>query len=357
MTFQERNGKSCLFTFVGGLPYNCENHELESFMAQFGIVAEVFIGRDPVSQNHKGYAFVVYSHVTDLKKLFGAHTFKGKSIEIKRNMHNQALLTGLSDETSEQDIKSAIEAVGYSVAEVIVGCEGNGVPIGSACARLHNDQLLPEFMSRGSMLVKDRNIEIISRSAKKPVLQMTGTPKDQSSGRKTKNGRKYQQDSVERTNPTRPGPLGMTNSGLSFDTTGDQDSGFGLYQSYTRGSQIDSEHSTQDLSNLPETGVKAGNKTRKLSSSLQTNSKEYHPSPSKPPSFATLGDDVFFDDENKGALFTGRHLSEGVTGSPNPLSEGAMSRRLSSYSSCFYSGIITAQTEVRISFYTFPGRE
>lgn len=170
MTHNVRNhGKSCLHTFVGGLPFNCENHELETFMSQFGQVAEVFIARDPVSLNHKGYAFVVYSQAQDLKTLFGAHIFKGKNIEVKRNMHNQALLAGLTTDISEQDIKSAIETVGYSVAEVIVGCEGNGVPIGSACARLNNDQLLNEFMSRGFILVKDKNIEINSRSARKNV--------------------------------------------------------------------------------------------------------------------------------------------------------------------------------------------
>ncbi len=358
MTHNERNhGKCCLYTFVGGLPYSCENHELESFMSQFGHITEVFIARDPVSQNHKGYAFVVYSQVHDLKTLFGAHLFKGKNIEVKRNMHNQALLTGLSNDTNEQDIKSAIEAVGYSVAEIIVGCEGNGVPLGSACVRLQNDQLLHEFMSRVSILVKDRNIEINSRSARKNVHPIPCTPKDQAAGRKPKNARKYQQDSAERRIATRGGPLGISNSGISFDTIGDQDSQIGFYQSLARGSQVDSEHSTQDQSYLPDIGVQAEVKARKLSSSLKTASKEYHPSPSKPSSFATLGDELFFDDESKGVLFTGRHSSEGVAGSPEPNSEGILSRRLSSYSSCFYTGSVPVQNEVRISFYTFPGRD
>lgn len=108
---------------------------------------------------------------------------------------------------------------------------------------------------------------------------------------------------------------------------------------------------------MPETAVQAGNKTRKLSSSLKTASKEYHPSPSKSPLFATFVDDVFLDDDCKGVLFTARHHSDGVSGSPDPTSEGTLSRRLSSYSSCFYSGGATTQAEIRISFYTFPGRD
>ena len=100
----KRFARNTLNTFVGGLPFGCEDEELRSFMSQFGHISEIFIGRDTTTNVHKGYAFVTFSHVKDLKTLFGAHLFKGKSMEVKRNLHNHAILDRVAPEIKEKDI-------------------------------------------------------------------------------------------------------------------------------------------------------------------------------------------------------------------------------------------------------------
>lgn len=346
--------RNTLQTFVGGLPFNCENYELEEFMSQFGRIAEVFISRDIATHNHKGYAFVAYHQVADFRRLFGTHSFKGKNIEVKRNMHNQALLTELVPKTTEQDIKDAIETLGYPVAQIVLGNEGNGVPKGSACVLLQSEYQLSDFTALGFIEIKERHIEINSRSSRKNVHQFL-TPKDQGAGRRKGNSIRKFQDSAER-NHAGPDLPGLAVSGISFDALRDQDSILGLFQSMTKLSHTNSEHSTIDVSGHPE-NLLDGPKLRKYSSSLKTHSKEYHPSPSKPDSFQALGDEFFDDECNRSLLFSRPTNSDTVVGSPDQFSDMAINRKLSSQSTCFYSGGANYQPEISIGFFTFPGRD
>lgn len=357
MSGTERRHTQELFnTFVGGLPFYCEDDELRSFMSQYGKVAEVFISRDASSHNHKGYAFVAFHSVSNMKNLFGAHLFKGKMIEVKRNIHNQVLITGLTPDISEADIKAAIEDAGFPVSEILVGSEGNGVPVGSACAKLINDELLPALTDLGTLLVKDTLLELNTCSTRKP--NQPNTPKDSASSKKQKNSRKFNQQEISDKKNHKTGHHPVAPSIISNEAYGEQDSALGMFSSFTKMSPEDSALSTLDFSQaFNEGSLPSGQKMRKMSSSLKTNSKEYHPSPSNADVLALLGEDALFDDTHRRVLLNGRHNSDSANGSHDTHYENVLNRRLSSYSSCFYTSDSPVQNEVRIAFFTFPGRE
>lgn len=73
-------------------------------------------------------------------------------------------------------------------------------------------------------------------------------------------------------------------------------------------------------------------------------------------SFALLSEDALADEDQQVKL-NGRHKSECTKGSIENLADKAIGRRLSSYSSCFYSGGSPIHKEVKIDFFTFPGRD
>ena len=118
----------------------------------------------------------------------------------------------------------------------------------------------------------------------------------------------------------------------------------------------DSAQSTFDDTFLQDINLPSGKKLRKDSTSFKTTSKEYHPSVLMAKSFALLSEDALVDDDQQVQL-KNRHKSECTTGTTENLADKAIGRRLSSYSSCFYSGGSPVHKEVKIDFFTFPGRD
>lgn len=358
MIKNEGRPNECLKTFVGGLPFYCDEQDLGMFMSQFGTVLDVYISREQTGY-HKGFAFVNFSSVYSLEKLFGEHYFKSKVIEVKRNLHNQLLLSPIPEEATAADIQRAVEELRFPVAEVTIGGEHNGVPAGSASVRLVREDQMYQAVSIGKLMILDKQVEILSRAAKKP--QNVGI-KDNSNRKKqkpqTSTGRELDKRFAR--------PQGLSLSGLSIENPEQQESFFNIVQSYT-GLSInnDSEPSTVDLGFTPEPGSGLVVR-RKLSSSLKTNSKEYFPSPHK-------ADSIHLGRENSGALsldhdfqqritVAGRHNSEcGIVTEP----QTPLSKKLNGYSSSFYSmqNVLDPSQlnhkpgEVRVAFFTFPGKD
>lgn len=325
-------------------------------MSQFGHISEIFIGRDTTTNVHKGYAFVTFSHVKDLKTLFGAHLFKGKSMEVKRNLHNHAILDRVAPEIKEKDIFQAAEALGFMVAEVIVGLEGNGVPIGQACVKLQNDEDLSRLLSSGKIKVKDFYLPFITRSRRLNQVVPVSS-RDNFQTKKPKNVRGF--------NPGQHEDYGLTNN-LARKQVYPSQSNEGFEElellrihknSFSKISVEDSAQSTFDASCLQDnSNLSSAKKLRKDSASFKTTSKEYYPSVSMAGSLALLSEDPLVDDDQR-VLLNGRHKSECTTGSTENLADKAIGRRLSSYSSCFYSGGSPVHKEVKIDFFTYPGRD
>ena len=368
---REGRGREVLKTFVGGLPFHCNEQELGQFMTQFGHVLEVYISRDQTG-HHKGFAFVNFINESLSDKLFGEHYFKSKLIEVKKNLHNQLLLQSLPEKTDEASVRKAIEELGFPVAEVTLGNESNGVPPGSASVRLVHEEMVPLALAKEKVTIKDAEIEISTRANKRPGPS-TPQSKDYSNKKKTPRhtgGGSQQTPPTMRDMDRRLGrPAGLSMSTLSTDTFDQPDSFLGYFQNFTRMSiNGDSEPSTVDLgaATEPDSGqfIKP---TRKLSSSLKTNSKEYFPSPSKPDSLHLVreGSGVLSLDNDFGhkVLVTTRHNSECGIPTDGDLSGG---KKLNGCSTSFYSAGLPSQSyysplatppEVRIRFYTFPDRE
>ena len=165
-------------------------------MCQFGHISEIFIGRDAATNVHKGYAFVTFSHVNDLKTLFGAHFFKGKTMEVKRNLHNHAILDRVTPDIRDRDIFQATEALGFSVVEVLIGYEGNGVAMGQACVKLQNDEDLSRFTSVGKIKVKDHYLPFIPRS-KRLNQNLPVSTRENFQRKNSRNGRGFMNDQYD----------------------------------------------------------------------------------------------------------------------------------------------------------------
>lgn len=188
-------------------------------MCQFGHISEIFIGRDAATNVHKGYAFVTFSHVNNLKTLFGAHSFKGKIMEVKRNLHNHAILDRVTPDIRDKDIFQATEALGFSVVEVLIGYEGNGVAIGQACVKLQNDEDLSRFTSVGKIKVKDRYLPFIPRS-KRLNQNLNASTRENYQINNSRNGRgftNYQHDDYSLNQDVQRRQIYPTNSNEGFD--------------------------------------------------------------------------------------------------------------------------------------------
>lgn len=149
--------KNVLKTFVGGLPYHCHEDELRQFLEQFGSIEQIYISKDAEGQ-HKGFAFVSFYYLYPTLQLFGEHSFKSKTIEVKLNLLNHLIIPSLPPFVSSEDIYQTIESLGFPVARVIVGSGMNGVPADSASVKLVDDFHLNGLGHIGKLIIKGASI-------------------------------------------------------------------------------------------------------------------------------------------------------------------------------------------------------
>lgn len=162
-----------LRTFVGGLPYHCDERELYHFMQAFGQVEHVFISRG-IGGHHKGYAFVDFVASTTSLKVFGEHFFKKKAIEVKRNFLNHLIFSDVPPRISPADIQRTIESNGIKIAEALLGDGSNGLPWGTISVRLEDERQIYQFTPEGLFYVKGEAIQVqakINNSLTKSALE------------------------------------------------------------------------------------------------------------------------------------------------------------------------------------------
>lgn len=360
--------KEPLKTFIGGLPYHCDEEELEQFMRQFGAIQEIYVSKDSAG-HHKGYAFVSFSTGHHSPRLFGEHSFKNKIIEVKRNLHNHLFLPRLHSTLSVLDIRSAIEEKGFAPSEIIIGTDSNGLATGTGSIRLVEENLLAQAALIGKLQINNHYIEIVVRNNKKYT---NSHPKDSSS--KKKNNKKNMNIMSIGHDGKHIQPISLQN-GTSAVTNSNTDgiinaNTFVNYHQYSAGKSINnSEQSTDVVKETSDACSFSEEVKRKLSSSLKTHSKEYYPFPKKMEFLEQVSGDNRFvtlssieEDINLLHPIT-RHSSESLT--PSDFQDNGLNRRLSYYSSSFYTGnspslirtINTPLLEIKIAFYTFPGRD
>lgn len=353
--------KGVLRTFIGGLPYHCEEHELKQFMEKFGKVEHIYISKDG-GGHHKGFAFVDFCGNSTNTSVFGEHSFKSKTIEVKRNLLNYLFMTDIPPRLSETDIETAIESLGFPVSEALVGTGANGIPVGTACVRLKDDAQVSNVAPKGVLIIND---EVISVQAKANKL-FSKSPID--SATKKKNHKKNSQGNQRYSGKHsihQPFDLSRMVGG-SPENFPEQDI-YGLLQmSYQKLSLSDlSTNEAREGTDYPS--LSGSIQKKKLGTSLLLTSQEFPLLPKKEgglevrtqelPSRGFIG----FDDSYTLPSMS-RHNSDclqdpDLMGLPLP-------RRLNSYSSSFYStpgtlgsSVMTPSKECRISYFTFPGRD
>jgi RNA recognition motif-containing protein len=359
-------------TFVGGLPFHCCEQDLSSFMASFGKVEEVFMARDQ-NGHHKGFAFVDFSFVKSYPNLFGEHQFQGKTIEVKRNLSKQLFLYKLPREVKEADIRRTIQSYGFETSDLLLGNELNGIPIGGACIRLTDEESMNQLLNLGSIELGGREVQVHSRISKRP-LASNNKNREFTNSRQVKSKKTYDIDQMDpqEIDMVLNHPFALPNHSIAAKPAfssqfssevipfkGDQSLGMNLdhtNQVYTTNPPFDSS----------ESGA-SDNALRKLSNSLRTNSKEYFPTTTTTTTkkitklSPDTKEDSCEDNTSISRATAPLRLPEYDHGTSPAVGDLGQSK-LSGHSYSFQSptkSVFSPQTirEVKISYFTFPGRD
>ena len=136
-------------------------------MSQFGYVKDVYISKDMDSESHKGFAFVKFSSVHSLERLFGEHRLNGKLIEVKRSLQDYVCLHGLPREATQADVEKALSDMGYSVTELLLGGHVFGVTVGTAGVKLSKYKHQEQLAKKGELKVLGCSVKALLRVQKK----------------------------------------------------------------------------------------------------------------------------------------------------------------------------------------------
>ena len=105
--------------FVGGLPQEVSEEELNEHFGQFGEIESVNLKTDPNTGRSRGFCFVVYKGVDGLEKAVATedHTLQNKKVAVKKAQAKQGkIYVGkIPQELSDEEIKSFFEQYGAIV--------------------------------------------------------------------------------------------------------------------------------------------------------------------------------------------------------------------------------------------------
>ncbi|KAH7638304.1 rna-binding squid-like protein [Dermatophagoides farinae] len=108
--------------FVGGLPWDTTEYDLEYYFSHFGKVTEINIKYDPMSCLTRGFCFVTFQSEETVRTILRkpVHIIKGKIIELKRAKYRpickKVFVGGLDPLITEQDIKTYFSQYGTVIA-------------------------------------------------------------------------------------------------------------------------------------------------------------------------------------------------------------------------------------------------
>jgi len=103
--------------FVGGLSWDTTEDKLKTYFEQFGSVKDVMIKRDMITQQSRGFGFVLFHESDSVEKVLKSeHLLDGKNIDPKRaralRKDNKLFVGGLSPDTTEETIKKYFSSYG-----------------------------------------------------------------------------------------------------------------------------------------------------------------------------------------------------------------------------------------------------
>nr|XP_027194083.1 putative uncharacterized protein DDB_G0277255 [Dermatophagoides pteronyssinus] len=108
--------------FVGGLPWDTTEYDLEYYFSHFGKVTEINIKYDPMSCLTRGFCFVTFQSEDIVRQILRkpVHIIKGKIIELKRAKYRpickKIFVGGLDPLITEQDIRTYFSQYGTVIA-------------------------------------------------------------------------------------------------------------------------------------------------------------------------------------------------------------------------------------------------
>lgn len=355
--------RTLLRTFVGGLPYHCHEEELRAFMERFGSVEQIYISKD-IQGQHKGFAFVNFARLHPGKYLFGEHSFKSKPIEVKLNLLNQLFMQSVPPFVTIREIRSAIESLGFPVEGAMLGNGLNGIPPGTCCVKLVDDHQLSSAAIIGKIVVRGVSIHMEAKTNKFLSSNESFSNKKKPckrhlqefySDKKAKNQHYHYHDSSPTSSNLPKHESDLFSSGLMMTATRPSESDFSMgeiresqeFLSFTGGNKRKKSATLQSgLMQFPSIRNKIEKVEQDVTEHVQLG-----------------GSTVLEEDRGFFAVPMTRHNSETLPG--NSFDNLTATRRLSSFSSSFYSDTAARHTiafssytpEVKIAFFTFPGRD
>src|SRR3990167_1690848 len=333
MAWVDRNKATpnSLCVFIGGLPADVDDDELAFFLRRFGRVDDLYISRTPDQGHSKGFAFATFAPGVNKEAIFGEHSFKNKSLEIKLNTHGMLCLAGLPSDTNQSTIRKAFDGLGFMTVEVIVGGPGVGVADGIAFVKLDCSVAHLRALQLGSITVNGKKISI---SAKAPRRPLEPVPIKQ---------RKRQAHPIERPSPEE-GHLLPTEI-LKPERSDPDSSPYSNFQL----DEVKRYHlNTPETSgSLNSAGAISGSRLKKYSAAYQPNSLTNLSSPTLSVAGQNLPDTSAPGTRNilLASLETLTHLTQHSF--VNPASSIAS----------IQTGSEPKQREVWVKFYTFPGMD
>lgn len=351
-----------LRTFVGGLPYHCDEDELWQFLEMFGQVEHMYMSRG-LGGGHKGFAFVDFAASTTSSRVFGEHHFKNKVIEVKRNLLNCLVLGDIPPRISQADIQHAIESSGFSVAEIIVGDESNGLSKGTACVKLFDETLVGQIAPKGFLYVRGACLEAQAKLSKN-LLRATY---DISNRKKNNHKQSFQADTSHHQALTQVPAHQFDYRGFAKgipDNLAERETHEVTQLSSSKIQFSDITSATEQKEGPEFLSVSDSGKKQKLGSPLWARSEAFR-APKRVESFDAESDMVLPDNGKVVEMIYnlrtfGRHLSDNLEYSSSPIQIPGRVNSLSG--SAFSTSELgsTSQTPRKactVSYFTFPGRD
>jgi len=116
--------------FVGGLSWTTSEEKLREYFQQFGLVEDVLIMRDNITQRSRGFGFITFNSPSTVERVLAvpSHFVDGKKIDpkpatpkskSKENKTKKIFVGGVSQETSGEEVKKYFTQFG-AVEEAVM---------------------------------------------------------------------------------------------------------------------------------------------------------------------------------------------------------------------------------------------
>jgi hypothetical protein len=155
-----------LRVFLGGLPHDWQEAQVERFLQSFGQTVQVKVNRDTDGRS-KGFGFATLTHFINQDKIYGRHEFDNHKIEVKEIVQRCVFLL-LPDQQSicQRDIVSALSHLGYSISSVELLTHQWPRPVFYARVTLAKESHIRHLLDQGSIEIKSFRIECLGTQEK-----------------------------------------------------------------------------------------------------------------------------------------------------------------------------------------------